>query len=129
MSEVPDNLYYTETHEWLREEPDGSMTVGISDYAQDALGDVVHVELPELEAEFVAGEEACVVESVKAASELYAPATGVITEVNEALESRPELVNEDPYGAGWFFRMMPEQALQESDFLDADAYEDMIEDD
>ena len=128
MSEVPDNLYYTETHEWLREEPDGSITVGISDYAQDALGDVVHVELPELDAEFAAGEETCVVESVKAASELYTPATGTITEVNEALESKPELVNDDPYGAGWFFRLMPEQALQENDFLDATAYEDMIED-
>jgi len=128
MSEVPDNLYYTETHEWVREEPDGSVTVGISDYAQDALGDVVHVELPEHEAEFVAGEEACVVESVKAASELYAPITGVITEANETLESKPELVNEDPYGAGWFFRLVPEQALQVGDLLDAAAYEDMTED-
>ena len=128
MSEVPDNIYYTETHEWVREEPDGSITVGISDYAQDALGDVVHVELPEPEAEFVAGEEACVVESVKAASELYAPVTGAVSEVNETLESRPELVNEDPYGAGWFFRLMPEQRLVAADLLDADAYEDMIED-
>ena len=129
MSEVPDNLYYTETHEWVREEPDGSITVGISDYAQDALGDVVHIELPELEAEFVAGEETCVVESVKAASELYAPATGIITEVNETLESRPELVNEDPYGAGWFFRLMPEESLVTSELLDAESYEDMVEDD
>lgn len=128
MSEVPDNLYYTETHEWVREEPDGSITVGITDYAQEALGDVVHVELAELDAEFVAGEEACVVESVKAASELYAPVTGTITEVNETLESRPELVNEDPYGAGWFFRLMPEEHLVPSELLDAAAYEDMIED-
>ena len=129
MSEVPDNLYYTETHEWVREEPDGSITVGITDYAQDALGDVVHIELPELEAEFVAGEETCVVESVKAASELYAPATGIITEVNETLESRPELVNGDPYGAGWFFRLMPEESLVTSELLDAESYEDMVEDD
>ncbi len=128
MSEVPDNLYYTETHEWVREELDGSITVGITDYAQDALGDVVHIELPELEAEFVAGEETCVVESVKAASELYAPATGSITEINESLESRPELVNEDPYGAGWFFRLMPEESLVTSELLDAESYEDMVED-
>lgn len=128
MSGVPDNLYYTETHEWVREEPDGSVTVGITDYAQDALGDVVHVELPELEAEFVAGEEACVVESVKAASELYAPATGIVLEINETLESRPERVNEDPYGAGWFFRLMPEEDLAASELLDAASYEDMIED-
>lgn len=128
MTDVPDNLSYTETHEWLREEPDGSYTVGITDYAQDALGDVVHVELPELEAEFVAGEEACVVESVKAASELYAPVTGTISEFNEQLESRPELVNEDPYGAGWFFRIIPDQSVSTNDLLDAQSYEEMVED-
>lgn len=128
MTDVPDNLSYTETHEWLREEPDGSFTVGITDYAQDALGDVVHVELPELEAEFIAAEETCVVESVKAASELYAPVTGTVTEINETLESRPELVNEDPYGAGWFFRIMPDESVSASELLDAQSYEEMVED-
>ena len=128
MTEIPDNLLYTETHEWVREEPDGSVTVGITDYAQDALGDVVHVELPELEGEFVSGEETCVVESVKAASELYAPLTGTIIEVNEMLESRPELVNEDPYGAGWFFRLIPDASAAQNDLLDHTAYEEIVED-
>ncbi len=128
MREIPDELFYTESHEWVREDHDGSLIVGITHHAQDALGDVVHVELPELEAEFVAEEETCVVESVKAASEIYAPVTGTILEVNEMLESRPELVNQDPYGAGWFFRIMPEGDVNASDLLDATAYEEMIED-
>ena len=128
MTEVPDNLLYTETHEWVRGEPDGSVTVGITDYAQDALGDVVHVELPELGGEFVSGEETCVVESVKAASELYAPLTGTIVEVNELLETRPELVNGDPYGAGWFFRLVPDESAAQTDLLDHTAYEEMVED-
>ena len=121
MSETPNELRYAETHEWAREE-DGVVTVGITDHAQDALGDVVYVELPEPEQWVAAREEAGVVESVKAASDIYAPVTGTVVAINEQLEDAPELVNQDPYGDGWFFRIEPDDAAELGELLDADAY-------
>lgn len=105
MAEFPEELRYLETHEWVRDEGDGTVTVGISDHAQEALGDVVYVELPELESAVTAGGEVAVVESVKAASDVYSPCEGLVIAVNEALEDAPELVNESPYADGWFFKV------------------------
>ena len=121
MSETPNELRYAESHEWARED-DGIVTVGITDHAQDALGDVVYVELPDPEQWVAAREEAGVVESVKAASDIYAPVTGTVVAVNEQLEDSPELVNQDPYGDGWFFRIEPEDAAELGELLDAEAY-------
>ena len=107
MAEFPAELKYLETHEWAKLDG-GVVVVGISDHAQDALGDVVYVELPEVGAAYTAGDEVAVVESVKAASDIYAPVSGSILEVNEALEDSPELVNDSPYGDGWFFKISAE---------------------
>ena len=127
MSEIPTELRYARTHEWARLEEDGTVTVGITDHAQDALGDVVFVEQPELGEPVVAGEEAGVVESVKAASDIYAPVSGTVVAVNEALEDAPEKVNEDPYGDGWFFRLEPDDPADLDDMLDAEGYGEMLE--
>ncbi|MXX29322.1 MAG: glycine cleavage system protein GcvH [Gammaproteobacteria bacterium] len=124
MSETPDDLRYASTHEWARLD-DGSVVVGISDYAQDALGDVVYVELPEVGQEVQAGEEIAVVESVKAASDIYAPVGGVVEAVNEALDDSPEIVNQDPYGDGWFFQIAPDDESQLEDLLNAEAYAEL----
>ena len=121
MSETPNELGYAETHEWAREE-DGIVTVGITDHAQEALGDVVYVELPEAGQWVAVREEAGVVESVKAASDIYAPVSGTVVAINELLEESPELVNQDPYGDGWFFRVEPDDAAELGDLLDADTY-------
>ena len=121
MSDTPDDLRYASTHEWARLD-DGSVVVGISDYAQDALGDVVYVELPEVGQEVQAGEEIAVVESVKAASDIYAPVGGVVEAINEALDDSPEIVNQDPYGDGWFFQIAPDDESQLEDLLNAEAY-------
>jgi glycine cleavage system H protein len=107
MSNIPAELKYVESHEWLRKEADGTITVGITDFAQAALGDVVFIELPEVGAEVEADEDIAVVESVKAASDVYAPIAGTIVAVNEELVDAPEKANEDPYGDAWFFRMEP----------------------
>ncbi|MFT7411213.1 MAG: glycine cleavage system H protein [Oleispira sp.] len=107
MSNIPAELKYVESHEWLRKEADGTITVGITDFAQAALGDVVFIELPEVGTEVEADEDIAVVESVKAASDVYAPIAGTIVAVNEDLADAPEKVNEDPYGDAWFFRMEP----------------------
>jgi glycine cleavage system H protein len=107
MSNIPTELKYVESHEWLRKEADGTITVGITDFAQAALGDVVFVELPEVGTEVEADEDIAVVESVKAASDVYAPIAGKIVAVNEDLADAPEKVNDDPYGDAWFFRMEP----------------------
>ncbi len=123
MSETPSELRYARSHEWARQEED-AVVVGISDFAQDALGDVVYVELPAVGQSLDAGSEAGVVESVKAASDIYAPASGVVVAVNEALEEAPERVNQDPYGDGWFFKMELESQADLNDLLDADAYRD-----
>lgn len=107
MSELPGDLRYTEEHEWLRREDDGTVTVGITDHAQGALGDLVYVELPELGQEVEAGGEMAVVESVKAASDVYAPISGEVVDVNEELADDPEMINADPYGDGWIVRLRP----------------------
>jgi glycine cleavage system H protein len=123
MSTVPTDRKFAVSHEWAMDDGSGIVTVGISDHAQAALGDVVFVELPEIGAHLDAGEEAGVVESVKAASDIYAPVSGEVIEVNELLEGSPEQVNADPYGDGWFFRMRAESAEDMDALLDADAYE------
>ncbi|MFB9887827.1 glycine cleavage system protein GcvH [Balneatrix alpica] len=127
MSQIPSELKYVSTHEWIRLEDDGSVTIGITDHAQQLLGDVVYVELPEVETTFNAGDDAGVVESVKAASDLYAPLSGEVLEVNEALADTPEMVNQDPYGQGWFFRMRPSDPDELLELLDADAYAELCE--
>ena len=127
MSEIPAELKYAKTHEWARREEDGSVTVGISDHAQYALGDVVYVELPEVGQDVVAGEEAGVVESVKAASDIYAPVSGTVIAVNEVLEDAPETVNQDAYGDGWFFKLRATDAGELDELLDADGYAEACE--
>lgn len=127
MSEVPSELKYTKSHEWLRVEDDGLITVGISDHAQELLGDLVFVELPESGAEFNAGDECCVVESVKAASDVYMPVSGEIVEVNETLTDEPEIINNSPYDNGWLFKVKP-SGDEMDDMMDADAYQSSIED-
>lgn len=122
MSNIPADLRYAASHEWARLEADGSLTVGISDHAQEALGDVVYVELPSVGAVLSAGQEAGVVESVKAASDIYAPVEGEVIAINEALADSPELVNSDPYGS-WFFKLKPSNPAQLESLLDAAGYQ------
>ncbi len=130
MSRTPSELKYARSHEWARLEEDGTVTVGITDHAQEALGDVVFVELPETGGSVAAGEEAGVVESVKAASDIYAPVSGEVIAVNDQLEDQPELVNSDPYDDGWFFRLQPADLSELEDLLSADEYrESCAEDD
>ena len=126
MSELPGDLRYTSDHEWLRQEEDGSVTVGITDHAQSALGDLVYVELPEAGQELEAGGEMAVVESVKAASDVYMPISGEIIEINEALADEPEIINSSPYDNGWLFKIKP-SAEELDDLMDADAYQAKIE--
>ena len=121
MSQIPADLRYAASHEWARLEADGSVTVGISDPAQEALGDVVFIELPEVGKTLAAGDQAGVVESVKAASDIYAPVGGEVIAVNEALADAPEQVNGEPYGA-WFFKLKPQDAAELDKLLDADGY-------
>jgi glycine cleavage system H protein len=131
MSEVPSELKYTESHEWLRVGDDGLITIGISDHAQALLGDLVFVELPESGTEFVAGDECCVVESVKAASDVYMPISGEVVEVNESLVDEPEMINSSPYDNGWLFKVKPsanEMANELDELMDADAYEAIVND-
>ena len=127
MSEVPSELKYTSSHEWLRAEDDGLITIGVTDHAQALLGDLVFVELPEAGTEFVAGDECCVVESVKAASDVYMPISGEIIEVNEILADEPEMINSSPYDSGWLIKVKP-SANELDDLMDADAYQAEIED-
>lgn len=122
MSSIPDNLRYTKSHEWILDNGDGTVTIGITDHAQEALGDVVFVELPEVGRELDAGEEFGVIESVKAASDLYAPLGGEIVEINESLEDAPETVNESPYEDGWIIKLKLADDKALDDLLDADAY-------
>ncbi len=126
MSNVPQELRYTKSHEWVRREEDGSVTVGITDHAQELLGDLVYVEAPEVGTTFSSGEDCAVVESVKAASDVYAPVSGEVTEANEALTDTPETVNSDPYGDGWIFKIKPADEGELDDLLDADAYAEQI---
>lgn len=126
MSEIPGSLRFAKTHEWARVEDDGSITVGISDHAQQALGDLVYVELPEGGASFGAGDACAVVESVKAASDVYSPVSGEVTAVNDALADAPELVNEDPYGEAWLFKLKPDNADDVGQLLDAAGYAEVV---
>ena len=128
MSNIPSDLKYTRTHEWLREEADGSFTVGISDHAQDALGDLVLVETPEIGRKVSAGEACAVVESVKAASDIYSPIDGDIIAANDALAAQPELLNTDPYGEGWIMKIRPAGKPETAALLDANAYAETLED-
>lgn len=127
MSDAPSELWYLRTHEWVRLEDDGIVTIGITDHAQETLGDVVFVELPEPGAILAAGDEAGAVESVKAASEIYVPLTGEVLEINGILEDTPEVVNSDPYNDGWFFKMKLEDDGELGDLMDAEAYAEFVE--
>ena len=122
MSNVPADLRYARSHEWLRELADGTVEIGISDHAQRALGDLVFVEAPAVGRTLAAGEACAVVESVKAASDVYSPVAGEVVAVNEALVKAPELINQDPYGAGWIWRLRPAAALAAAGLLDASTY-------
>jgi glycine cleavage system H protein len=122
MSEIPADLKYTKSHEWVKLEEDGAIRVGITDHAQDLLGDMVYVEQPEPGTEVEAEEACAVVESVKAASDVYAPVSGEIIEGNEALADTPELVNNDPFGDGWLMRIKPADILDVELLMDAETY-------
>jgi len=126
MSDIPQDLKYTESHEWVRDEGDGIVAVGITDHAQELLGDLVFVELPEPGTELGAGSECAVVESVKAASDIYCPLDGEVVEVNEALADSPEAINEAPYD-NWIFKLKMSDPSQFDGLMDADAYADTIE--
>ncbi|KZY36004.1 glycine cleavage system protein H [Oleiphilus sp. HI0081] len=128
MSLIPGELKYLSSHEWVRLEEDGeTVTIGITDHAQDLLGDVVFVELPEVDAVIEAGEEAGVVESVKAASDIFSPVGGTVLETNEGLEDSPETVNSDPYDDGWFFKLKISDPQELEGLLSADEYKEICE--
>ena len=127
MSELPGDLLYTNDHEWLRRESDGSVTVGITEHAANALGDLVYVELPEVGQDVDAGGEMAVVESVKAASDVYAPVAGTVRAVNDELADDPEKINADPYGDGWIVCIDPSE-FDEGELLTPDAYQELLDD-
>ena len=127
MFEVPDDLRYVESHEWTTTDADEGVRIGISDFAQDELGDVVFVELPDEGDEIRKDEEFGVVESIKAVSDLYAPISGTVTDVNEALFDEPELVNDDPYGEGWLLEVAPSDPDELDDLLSSEEYREQIE--
>lgn len=127
MSQTPSELKYAASHEWARVEEDGTVSVGITDHAQNALGDVVFIELPEVGTELTAGQEAGVVESVKAASDIYSPISGEVVAINGTLQDAPETVNGDPYDEGWFFRLKPIDLGELDKLLDAEAYQEQCE--
>ncbi|HDS1229510.1 glycine cleavage system protein GcvH [Stenotrophomonas maltophilia] len=129
MSEIPGDLKFLKSHEWARVEGNGRVTVGISDHAQGLLGDLVYVELPEVGADAKAGEQIAVVESVKAASDVYSPISGKVVEVNSALSDKPETINEDAYGEGWMFVVELANAEEVNELLDPDAYAEALEND
>ncbi len=126
MSEIPSELRYTKSHEWIRTMDDGYLEVGITQHAQEMLGDMVFVELPEVGSTLGGGEDCAVVESVKAASDVYAPVAGEIVEVNDLLRDAPETVNNDPYGDGWLFRMRPIDEGELDELLDAEGYTGVV---
>lgn len=128
MSNVPTELKYTASHEWVRAESEGVYSVGITEHAQELLGDMVFIDLPEVGTSFDAGDDCAVAESVKAASDIYAPISGEIVSINDELEGAPELVNSAPYSEGWLFRIKASDESQIADLLDAAAYESSIED-
>ena len=125
MSEIPDNLSYTKEHEWISVQDDGKVKVGITDHAQDSLSDVVFVELPDVGSDFSKGDSMAVAESVKAASDIYAPISGKIVSINDKLEESPELINESPYDFGWMVVIEPDGNLE--DLLDSNSYRELID--
>ena len=129
MSNIPSELKYTKSHEWIRDNGDSTVTIGITDHAQELLGDIVFVELPELDTEFGEEDGCGVLESVKAASDLYSPINGTVSSVNEALDDAPEILNTDPYGEGWIYTMKIDDASALDNLLDADAYKSVTEED
>jgi glycine cleavage system H protein len=128
MAYIPDELRYTNSHEWVQLMDDGTVRVGITDFAQEQLGDIVHVEPPTIGQRFIAGTECAAIESVKSASDLYCPLAGEIVEFNEQLADSAGTINEDPYGEGWIFRIKPESASEIDDLLDSEAYEELLQD-
>jgi len=128
MANIPADLKFLDSHEWARVESDGTVTIGISDHAQGALGDLVFVEVPEVGKSLSKGGAAAVVESVKAASDVYSPVSGEVVAANDALSGSPELVNSDPYGAGWLFKIKPSNDGELQQLLDAKAYEKVVAD-
>lgn len=128
MSKYPDNVKYAASHEWVRVDDDGTATIGISAHAQDALGDIVFVELPELGITVHAKEEVAVVESVKAASDIYSPVSGEVIAINEDLVDAPETVNAQPYDGGWFFKIAMSDEAELEELMDADAYAEHVDD-
>ncbi len=128
MSEVPTDLRYTSSHEWVRLEEDGTVTIGITDHAQDALGDLVFIELPEVGADMAQGDACCVVESVKAASDIYMPITGEVLDTNQALVDEPEIINNSAYDDGWIFKVQPDDVDDIEQLMDASSYEAELED-
>ncbi|WP_440874312.1 glycine cleavage system protein GcvH [Thalassotalea sp. PLHSN55] len=129
MSNIPSELKYATSHEWVRNEGDGTVTVGITEHAQDLLGDMVFVELPEVGESVSTGDDVAVAESVKAASDIYAPVSGEVVEVNEDLEDSPELVNSDAFGDGWLFKLKLDDAAELDALLDAEGYANSIDED
>ncbi|NNF15787.1 MAG: glycine cleavage system protein GcvH [Gammaproteobacteria bacterium] len=127
MSDIPADLKYTTSHEWVRENDDGTLTIGITDHAQSALGDLVFVELPDIGATFAAQENCAVVESVKAASDIYCPLAGEITDVNTRLEEEPELINSSPFEEGWIMTLQPDDARDLEELIGADEYLEALE--
>ena len=128
MNKAPSGLKYAASHEWVRDEGDGTATIGISEHAQESLGDVVYVELPQLGTNIAAGEEAGVVESVKAASDIYAPISGEVVAINALLEDEPEIINSSPYDSGWFFRVKISDPTEFINLMDAEEYESLAAD-
>ena len=128
MNEIPGDLKFMKSHEWARVEDNGTVTIGISDHAQGLLGDLVYVELPSVGDDVTAGNACAVVESVKAASDVYAPVGGTVVEVNSALADKPETINEDAYGDGWLFVLEIDDAEQLNDLLGPDDYAELLED-
>ena len=126
MSNVPQEFRYTNSHEWVKRDEDGNLIVGISDHAQELLGDLVFVEAPDVGATFNTGDDCAVVESVKAASDVYSPVAGEVVESNEALADAPETINNDPYGDGWIFKLKPEDDGEWDNLMDADTYAEKI---
>ena len=127
MSKVPNDLRYAKTHEWVKKQPDGTVVIGITDHAQSALGDLVFVEVPKSGRKVGAGEACAVVESVKAASDVYAPIAGEVIEGNGKLADAPETLNSDPYGAGWMFKIKPTNAADVDKLLDASGYQKALD--
>ena len=128
MSKIPAELRYVKSHEWAKKQPDGTVLVGITDHAQSALGDLVFVEVPKAGRKVNAGEACAVVESVKAASDVYAPIAGEVVEGNGALANAPETLNQDPYGKGWMFKLKPASAAELDKLLDAAGYQKLLDD-